>query len=265
MKRVRTPGAAAPWRWALAGALLGGVLVLLAQAPARWLAGGLAWASGEHVLLTQPRGSVWSGTAQLLLTGGAGSRDRIALPGRVHWRLRPIWFGLGLRLGADCCTPGGPLALRLAPRWSGLRLQLGDAQTRWPAALLAGLGTPFNTIQPRGELTLATEGLRIDWLAGRVRLAGSASLTARDLASRLTTLQPMGSYRLQLHGGEPIGIELSTLDGALHLSGRGQWTPGAPPRFRGEASAAPGLEAQLANLLNILGQRRGDRAILSFG
>lgn len=269
MKRARTPGPAAaraaPWRWALAGALLGGALVLLVQAPARWLAGGLAWASGGRVLLAQPQGSIWSGTARLLLTGGAGSRDRIALPGRVQWRLRPAGLGLGVRLSADCCTPEGPLALRLAPRWSGLQLQLADAQTQWPAALLAGLGTPFNTIQPRGELALATQGLRIDWLAGRVRLAGSASLTARDLASRLTTLQPMGTYRLQLRGGEPIGIELSTLDGALRLAGRGQWAPGAAPRFRGEASAAPGLEAQLANLLNILGQRQGDRAILAFG
>ncbi|HMN19768.1 MAG TPA: type II secretion system protein N [Ottowia sp.] len=269
MKRTRTalPGAtrAAPWYWAVAGMVLGGALVLLWQAPARWLASGLAQASGERVLLAQAQGSVWSGTARLLLTGGAGSRDRAALPGRVHWRLRPAWPGLMVRLHADCCTPDGPLELRLMARWSGLQLQLADGQTVWPAAVLAGLGTPFNTIQPRGELTLATQGLRIDWLAGRVRMAGTASLTARDVSSRLTTLQPMGSYRLQLYGGEPVSIELSTLEGALRLAGRGQWAPGAQPRFRGEASAAPGLEAQLANLLNILGQRRGDRAILSFG
>ena len=54
------------------------------------------------------------------------------------------------------------------------------------------------------------------------------------------------------------------LEGRLQLSGSGHWV-GTRLRFQGEARAAPGLQAQLANLLNILGRREGDRAILSFG
>ncbi|MGE4050638.1 MAG: type II secretion system protein N, partial [Piscinibacter sp.] len=36
-------------------------------------------------------------------------------------------------------------------------------------------------------------------------------------------------------------------------------------RFRGEARAAPGEEAPLANLLNIIGRRDGARSVISIG
>ena len=74
----------------------------------------------------------------------------------------------------------------------------------------------------------------------------------------------MGSYQLQVNGGDAVSLQLSTLEGALQLSGRGQWV-GSRLRFNGEATAAPGMEAQLANLLNIIGRRQGERAIISIG
>ena len=265
LRRANAPPATRPpWAWALAGALLGLLLVGVLAAPARWLADGVARASGGVVQLAEPQGSLWTGSARLLLTGGAGSQDRAALPGRVHWRLRPGLGVLRLDLTADCCTPGAPLALRISPLWGGAHVALADAHTLWPAALLAGLGTPFNTIQPQGELALATQGLGAEWRAGRTRMQGGAELTLRHMSSRLSTLAPLGSYRVQLHGGDAVGLELSTLEGGLQLKGSGQWV-GQRLRFAGEASAAPGLEAPLANLLNLLGRRQGDRALISFG
>jgi general secretion pathway protein N len=196
------PAGRAPWGWALAGVLLGLLLTTLLAAPARWLAAGVAQASGGVVQLAEPQGSLWSGSARLLLTGGAGSQDRSALPGRVHWRLRPGWGALALRLNADCCTPAGPLGLRLSPRWGGARLALADAHSVWPAALLAGLGTPFNTLQPQGELNLSTQALALQWQAGRASVQGQADVTLRQLSSRVATLRPLGSYRVQLRGGD---------------------------------------------------------------
>ena len=264
-RRVSTPPASrAPWGWALAGALLGLLLVGVLAAPARWLSAGVARATGDMVQLAEPQGSLWNGSARLLLTGGAGSQDRAALPGRVQWRLRPALGGLDLAMTADCCTPTGPLALRVSLLWGGARVALQDGQTQWPAALLAGLGTPFNTLQPQGELALATQNLAAEWRAGRPSLTGGAELTLRHVSSRLSTLRPIGSYQLKLSGGEAVALDLSTLEGSLRLSGSGQWV-GGRLRFNGEASAAPGLEAQLANLLNIIGRRQGDRAIISFG
>ncbi|MDO5086305.1 MAG: type II secretion system protein N, partial [Comamonadaceae bacterium] len=222
-------------------------------------------ASGHRVQLPEAQGTIWNGSARLLLSGGAGSRGRMALPGRVQWQLRPHGLGLRLQLRADCCTPHGALAASVTPRWGGARVALGDTTSVWPAALLTGLGTPWNTVQPEGDLTLQTEAFSLEWLAGRATVGGRAQFTARQVASRLSPLKPLGSYHLTLTGGAAPTLALQSLEGsALRLSGNGQWV-GTRLRFTGEAQAAPGTEAQLFNLLNILGRRQGDRALISLG
>jgi hypothetical protein len=65
----------APWSLAWLGALSGLGLALLVWAPARWLAWGVAQASQGQVQWLNPRGTVWQGSAQLLLSGGPGSRQ----------------------------------------------------------------------------------------------------------------------------------------------------------------------------------------------
>jgi len=257
------PSAHTPWGWAATGMLVGAAGAVLAFAPAQWLAAGLARASGERVLLAEARGTVWAGSARLVLTGGAASQDRAALPGRVHWQLHPGWSGLRADLTADCCTPA-PLRLEARPRWNGAHLAVADGQSQWPAAVLAGLGTPWNTLQPQGQLALDTQGLQADWAAGRLVLAGQARLDALDMSSRLSTLRPMGSYRLTLQGGATPTLALQTLQGDLQLSGNGQWV-GQRLRFAGEASAAPEREGALSNLLNIIGRRHGARSLISLG
>lgn len=268
-KAQRRPGAAgatarAPWGWALAGALLGGGAALLVSLPAQWLATGLARASDGHLQLAAARGSVWNGSAQLLLTGGADSQSAAALPGRLHWQLRPAWSGLRANILADCCTDVMPVQVQVQPRWGGVHLAVADGRSRWPAAVLTGLGTPWNTLQLQGQLALQTQGFTADSVRGRLVLGGSAQLDALAVASRLSTLRPMGSYRLVLTGGEAPTLQLSTLSGALQLSGSGQWV-GQRLRFAGEAQAAPGREPALSNLLNIIGRRNGARSLISLG
>lgn len=254
----------APWAWAWAGALLGLVAVPVALAPARWLTHTIAQASGERVQLSDARGSVWQGSAQLVLTGGAGSNDALALPGRVSWRIRPQWSGAHIQINADCCTPQ-PLELALtAPRQQPLQLTLADHQSQWPANLLAGLGTPWNTIRPQGQLALSTRGLGLQWANQRVNLHGSLQLDATQMSTRLSTLVPMGSYRLTLDGGDTPALGLSTLEGSLQLSGQGHWV-GNALRFQGEAMASPGRVEALSNLLNIIGRRDGARSAIKVG
>ncbi len=255
--------ARAPWGWAAAGLALGLLAVAVCWAPARWLAAGVQRASGGQLLLRDARGTLWDGSAQPVLTGGAGSQDSAALPARMHWRLRPAWGGARMQLRADCCTPE-PLVLHARAGWRTFMLQVADGHSQWPAAVLAGLGTPWNTLQPQGQLQLGTQGLTLAWAQGRLQLAGSAQLDALAMSSRLSTLRPMGSYRLNLRGGEAPTLDLATLDGALLLSGSGQWV-GQRLRFTGEASAAPGREAALANLLNIIGRRSGARSVITVG
>ncbi|MDB5858107.1 MAG: putative ral secretory pathway transrane protein [Ramlibacter sp.] len=252
-----------PWSWALAGLVCGLLLACILFAPARWLADAVARASGGQVLLNDARGSIWDGSAQLLLTGGAGSTDAAALPGRVAWALAPRWDGLQARLRADCCMDR-PLPVRVRPRWGGVGVVLADSVSQWPASVATGLGTPWNTLQIDGELRLSTQGLSVEWIEGRPIVTGRAELSALRLASRLSTLRPMGSYRITLQGGPQATLRLDTLDGALQLTGSGQWV-GSRLRFRGEATAAPEREAALANLLNIIGRRSGPRSLISIG
>ena len=60
---------------------------LLVWAPASWLAWGVTKASQEQVQWRDVRGTVWSGSAQLVLSGGKGTLDAQALPGRLQWTL----------------------------------------------------------------------------------------------------------------------------------------------------------------------------------
>jgi len=272
LMRTRRParalGAARPrWRPALWGAALGLALALGLWAPARWLAWGVAQASQGQVQWLDARGTLWSGSTQLVLSGGAGSRDPLALPGRLHWTLAPTWTGLRLGWRADCCmTQAASMQLRLG--LSTLNLQVSDHPSQWPAALLTGLGAPWNTLQAEGQLHLRTEGLQLHWAQGRLQMHGLVALEVLQLSSRLTPIKPMGSYRIALTGtpeGTPTpGLQLSTEQGPLLLSGQGQWV-GQRLRFTGEASAEAGSEAALSNLLNIIGRRQGARSLLSWG
>lgn len=232
-------------------------------APARWLANAVSERSAGRVQLIEPIGTVWSGSADVVLTGGAGSNDAIALPTRVDWRLRPRWDGFAAELKTACCTQSA-LALRIRPRWGGTHLELADGQSQWPASLLAGLGTPWNTLQLEGELRVHTQGLSVEWVAGRLAIAGRAELTAQRMSSRLSTLRPMGSYRITLTGGQVPALQLETLEGSLQLSGNGQWV-GSRLRFSGVATAAPDRESALSNLLNIIGRRNGARSEITIG
>ena len=252
-----------PWAWAWAGALAGTLLTTLLVAPARWLTGALQQGGQGRVIFQEVRGTVWNGSAQLTLSGGAGSAATATLPGRLAWQLRPSGTGLQLNLQADCCMRQ-PWRIKLQARWGGVRLALADSLSQWPAVSLTGLGTPWNTVQAEGQLTLSTHGLNAEWVAGRLRLAGRAQLDAHQISSRLSTLKPMGSYRITLLGGVTPTLQLETLEGDLQLSGAGQWV-GSTLRFNGVASASPARLEALSNLLNIIGRRDGARAIIQLG
>ena len=99
---------------------------------------------------------------------------------------------------------------------------------------------------------------------GRLSIAGRAELRAQRLSSRLSTLRPMGSYRITVLGGNTPTLQLDTLEGSLQLSGSGQWV-GTRLHFSGIASAAPERESALSNLLNIIGRRSGPRSIITIG
>jgi len=257
-------------RWGAWGAVCGALLGLVAFAPAAWLADAVESGSNGHLVLADARGSLWRGSAVLLLAGGTGSRDARALPGRLEWTLWPSGLGLAVELRHACCLNGAP-QVRLQPGFGTLAVRLQGAPTwigQWPAAWLAGLGTPWNTLDLGGALRLASPGLTLQSAQGRWRVEGSAAVEVLNATSRVAIVPSLGSYRLQL-GSDPARrgaaqLNLSTIEGALQLSGQGSLGPGGL-RFRGEAQAAEADQAVLNNLLNIIGRRNGARSVIAIG
>lgn len=271
VNRSRSPAPAAPAgartrRLAWVGALTGGLLAVLFWMPAHWLTGYVNRAAQQRLVLEDARGTVWTGSARLLVSGGEGSRDLAALPGRVDWRLRPSFTGAWLELQASCCSRT-PIQIDASPRWNGAVVQVGALQLRWPLGLLAGLGTPWNTVQLQGSMDMVSTGLNLAWDAGNLQATGQVRMEATDVASRLSTLRPLGSYLLEMAApgpGQDPSLSLKTLSGNLLLTGQGQWV-GSRLRFSGEAVAVEGREAALDNLLNIIGRRNGARSIITVG
>jgi general secretion pathway protein N len=269
-------------RWGWWGAALGALVGMVMYAPASWLAQGIVVLTNQRLLLAESQGTIWHGDAVAVLTGGPGSRDARALPGRLSWTMRPQGLGVRLTVQQDCCMPvpvvilvqadiGGrittQLRLQTSPTDTSVAaLQTGGEIGHWPAAWLGGLGTPWNTLQLGGVLRLSSQNLSFEVVKGRVRVQGQANLSLDNVSSRVTTLDRLGSYRLDVSGNEQgrVRLALSTLDGALQLSGDGAITPRGLV-FRGEARASEADRGALDNLLNIIGRRQGDRSVISIG
>ena len=258
-------------RWAIAGGLFGILVGLILFAPAAWLAKAVASATNQRLVLADARGTIWSGSAVPILTGGADSRDASYLPGRLEWTLLPRFYGVELAARQDCCI-NGTLRLQIRPGLGRIKATYapppgaGGTLGQWPSAWLGGLGTPWNTLQLGGTARMASPGFSIEQVEGRWRLDGKLDLELESVSSRLTTLETLGSYRVTLSGGSSDNsatmLSLTTTDGPLHLIGSGTWGP-AGVKFRGEARSAAVDEAALSNLLNIIGRRDGARSIIS--
>ena len=255
------------WPAVAVGLLCGGV----ASFPAAWVAQGLASASNGQVLLTDAQGSLWQGHARLVLSAGAGSRDAIALPGQVHWSLRPHGLGLKLDLSSDCCSQGATQIL-IQPGWrqTDLHVQGAEgAEARWqlPSSLLAGLGTPFNTLKLQGDVRWQSQGWHLSHVRGGGWIqSGGWQLELNEMRSAVSPLPILGSYQLRWTAQPDASarIELQSQRGPLLLQGQGEWRDGRT-HFQGSASAEEGAQENLNNLLNIIGRREGARSVITLG
>ena len=252
------------FRATLPGLLLGCLCAVILFAPAQWLADALSQVTHGRMQLRHVRGSVWHGSAQWLLASGTDAKNAIALPQRIRWRLTPqSLVSWQLRLQADCCS-NEPIVLNLQTGWQGLSLSLHSPDSNWPASWLSGLGAPWNTIGLKGQIHIQPGQLEWQWQDNQWQMQGQAQLTLRDMSCDLSTLKPLGSYVLELQGGDVPALRLLTTQGGLQLEGSGTWQQGQF-RFDGQASAQPGFEDVLSNLLGVLGQREGNKTILHIG
>ena len=231
-------------------AVLAAALTAAVRAPAAWVGDWLQ--SQGKLRLIDARGTVWSGSAMLGLSDG---RQVMLVPGRLSWEVGLAAIVSG-RVTADVAHPAlaAPLAVSLAAK--SIALQAGQAEL--PAAILAALGAPFNTVRPGGVL-----GLRwTDVVIESGVLAGDLQIDWREAQSSLSTVAPLGSYRLRITGtGDTARLQLDTLSGPLRLQGSGT-VKGGRVSFKGLASAEPDMRPALIGLIGVLGPRVGDQALL---
>ena len=247
--------------WLLAGLLSIG-LTVVAFCPASWMAVLLERQTAGRLTLGDAQGSLWRGSA--FIGGAPGANEPVTplLPGRFSWRLSPVLF-----LGQVDLQLENPQALAQPLNISGSwnHLQLMPSSLTVPAERLAALGAPLNTIKLSGQMRLHWGALQAAREDGQVALTGRMTLEMRDIASRLSSIKPLGAYDLTMDWqGQQAQIGLTSLRGPLLLSGGGMLRNGRL-QFSGKAEAEAGQEERLANLLNLLGQRRteGNKNIIA--
>jgi general secretion pathway protein N len=238
------------WLAAIAVAVVLTVLVFL---PATWLGSIVENRTGGRLTLGDAQGTLWRGSAYI--GGAAGEAGAVTplLAGRFSWRLSPM-----VLLGQVDMTLENALALtqpvNLTGSWS--QWELSPAALLLPAERLAGLGAPLNTLAPSGAMKLSWSTLQLARAGNGIAVTGHTLLALNDMGSRMAPIKTLGSYEMAMDWrGQQAALSLSTVRGALLLSGKGALENGRF-QFSGTARAADGYEETLGNLLNLLGQRR---------
>lgn len=238
--------------WVVAAAMTV-MLTVLAFCPAAWMARAVEAQTGGRLTLGDPQGTLWQGSA--FIGGAPGGADPVTplLPGRFAWRLSPMVL-LG-RVSLEI-ENSAALSRPVTINGSWHQWQVSPAEVVLPAERLAGLGAPLNTIQPSGRMQLSWNPLQVTRDGQAVQVLGTTTLRMNDVASRLSPIRPLGAYEMTMDWkGSEARMELKTLKGPMQLSGTGELVNGRL-RFSGKAEAEEGQEERLANLLNLLGQRR---------
>ena len=235
--------------------VLSAVLTLAVFFPASWMGALVEKQSGGRLTLGDAQGTLWRGSA--FVGGAAGGNGPVTplLPGRFSWRLSPLAL-----VGVVDLRLENPEALAQPVDFKGgwKQWQLSPSALLLPAEGLSGLGAPLNTLAPSGTMRLSWTNLELAADNGMVAVNGRTTLELTDMSSRMSPLRPLGSYLLALDWhGQRAQLTLSSVKGPLLLSGAGSLDQGRF-QFSGQAEAADGYEDTLANLLNLLGQRRAN-------
>ena len=238
--------------WLLAG-IASVALTVLAFFPATWMTPIVETQTAGRLTLGDAQGTLWRGSAFIGGAPGGGDPVTPLLPGRFSWKLSPM-----LLLGQVDAELENTAALSrpVSVTGSWRQWQISPAEVLLPAERLAALGAPLNSIQPSGQMRLSWEPLQLVRQGGKIGMIGSMNLEMNDIASRLSPVKPLGTYNLVFDWrGQQASVALATAKGPLLLSGSGMFANGRL-QFSGKAEIEAGQEERLANLLNLLGQRR---------
>jgi len=228
------------------------LLFLVIELPASWFAWGLNRYTSGMVRLDPIMGSLWHGSGRLVVYYPPTVPHVLAT---TEWRVNPLWLFAG-SLQTNWRTDVPDARINTTLRLGSGKVTLLDTEVAFPAQSVGTFYPPAALISPQGKVQLQVAKLTID----RDGISGGGDIQWQDAGSSLTPVQPLGDYRLEIAGaGKTATLKLTTLHGALDLSGQGEWQL-ATGRILLNGAAAPREHAdELEPLLKLLGDDQGGR------
>jgi general secretion pathway protein N len=227
------------------------LLFLIIEMPASWFAWGLNRYSGGTVRLDPMDGSLWHGKGKLVIYYPQTMPHDL---GNTEWSVNPFWLLTG-RIQSRWNIESSDGRAQSILRISASQIHLLETQVTFPAQTISTFYSPASLISPQGQVQLRTDKLAI----GKGTLEGNVEVLWNGAGSSLTPVQPLGNYRLEITGaGKTAALKLSTSQGALDLTGQGQWQI-QTGQLQLTGTATP-LEraAELEPLLKLIGQDQGN-------
>ena len=252
------------------------LFVVVRQMPVSWIGGSLASQTACRVMLQQPVGTIWQGSAALAFSEPnateGGCRDPLSVTERFHWATSCKLTSL------SCSTEVQFAALEQAQRidWTLSKTQLAANSIKLPANILEGLGNPWSTLRPRGELGARWTDINLansmadfaGFGVGNAPSSGVIRIIISNLTSPISPVKPLGGYEISANIADTgMNWTLSTTSGPLLLKGQGEFSSKGGNKgmhFSGEANASPESQESLIGLLSLLGKREGDTYRLKF-
>ncbi len=226
------------------------LLFLIVQMPASWFAWGLHRYTQGNVRLDPIAGSLWNGTGRLVVHYPPTTPHDF---GQAEWGINPLWLFTG-RVQLSLHTSHQDRKIKTTLGMARNSLLLKDTEADLSAAFVAQLYTPLSLISPQGKVRISAESLTLS----PDRVDGVAALEWLGAGSSLSSVQPLGDYRLDITGaGKNANLKLTTLRGDLELTGQGQWQL-QTGQVQINGSALPRARTgELESLLNMIGPDQG--------
>jgi general secretion pathway protein N len=224
------------------------LIFLCVFAPAQVLGSLLNHYSQGRLSLAATQGSLWHGNAYVLLNAQTtqDSVDSVNL-GKLSWDMQVLQLLIG-RLSVNLSwNEGTPFWLTL----DSSRMHVEHAVFNLPAETMAALVPALTALQLGGQLSVRCDNFALT----QKEILGQLNIDWSQASSPLSTINPLGSYQVQLDGqGSQLVIKLNTQsDSPLIMQGNGLWARANGLHFEGTAEASASSSTQLQELLRVMG------------
>lgn len=222
------------------------IITLIVTAPATLLARMVEAGSNGQFVLANAGGTVWHGSATPAIRQRTG--NFVALE-KLHWDIDwlPLFTG---KIITRLRWENVEQALPMVATFSFSQIELRNAILPLQAAILGELTPMLQPVQLSGKMQIKSDLFTFS----KSGINGNAIADWTNAGSVLSTVNPLGSYRINLAGaGERLDVTLITTSGALLLEGKGSFTRNQGLKFQATARATAESKGRLDELLNNFG------------